>query len=172
MGNPNLGRQFDPYQEYGIDRSMPLNAPIVRGMGVVLPPDVHSMVHNPAIPSADRARALVNYVKSTPHGIGEHWSTSAHVASEFADFKTMMKGTMDHHATSVIFHANPPDPANVDTHTAYQGGSAHGLAFSYDDAHGEQEVPLKSGNAAEINRVSWRTISPREERGPSNEYQF
>lgn len=155
-----------------------------RGLGVTLPDDLHRMVHDPSIPTEQRAQALLKHL-STPEartnpwggrdwreGLGTSWSGNENVAEDFA--RSMASQHTDHNdedhvwgtdedgdpvskpGTAVMLHAQRPELDEIDDNP---NGDGSGQRYTY-HGHGEQEVPVHQGTGMNIKGISWRPILP------------
>jgi 8-oxo-dGTP pyrophosphatase MutT (NUDIX family) len=150
-----------------------------RGVGVMLHPHDHAIVHDKSRPVEERAHHLLSVMQRHPSesGIGTHWTTEHRVADDFADSsqtrqlssrsKTEHMQRGDHRwgtdsdgdpkgqpATSVMFHSHPPERHEIDDHPDEM---AHGSSsiYGYHD-HGEREVPIRPGGNVALKGISWK----------------
>lgn len=123
--------------------------PIHRGIGVELPDKLHKYVHDRRRRPADRAQALLDHVRRHPNGIGVHWTTTQNVAEDFGENSARGYAAGRKPGTSVVFHAAEPSREDID-HNIYSDPTVYG----YHD-HGEREVPLVSGENADLTGISW-----------------
>jgi hypothetical protein len=136
------------------DRVYPHLNGVHRGMNVALPDDVHSHVHDPAKPTAERAHALVKEVTGGDRGLGMHWSGSPEQANHYAHIShpTPTSSDSGRTGTHVILHAKTPDRASIET----DDDTLRDREVIGYDHHEDAEVPVSEGEPVHIAGVSWK----------------
>lgn len=139
----------DEWDDEGVTENL---GDIHRGIGVDLPDDLHKFVHDRRRTPQSRARALLDHVRSHREGIGVHWTTEPGVAEDFAETSAKGYAADRKPGTAVVFHAGPPEREHIDSSiysdpTVYRHGD-----------HGEREVPLRSGEDADLKGISWAPV--------------
>lgn len=153
-----------------------------RGMSVVLPPEVHQVVHDPSQPAHVRANLLLSSLKKsraknegpegeegTTGGLGNYWAPSLHKAAEIAS-QNGFNAYRDHeHAhgcgdeydgsggcpvTQVVVHADTPHEKD---HWTEQGrpGEKYDPEVSW-------RLPVRPGTQMKVNGISWRQSQDHE----------
>lgn len=158
-----------------------------RGIGITLPDELHRMVHDPSIPTEQRAQALLRHI-GTPEarvspwghdsrgGLGTSWSGDDGVAEDFA--RRMADQHTDHndkHARESDDHTwgtdEDGDPVGkpgtavmlhaqrpeLDEIDDNPNGDGSGMRYTY-HGHGEQEIPVHQNTSMHIKGISWRPI--------------
>ncbi|MFD8648643.1 hypothetical protein [Streptomyces mirabilis] len=136
------------------DRVYPHLNGVHRGMNVALPPDVHSQVHDPSTPAADRAHALLKEVAGGREGLGMHWSGNPEQASHYAHVShpEATSAGSGHAGTHLILHARTPDRDSIETDDSTLR-DRNVIGF---DSHEDQEVPIAGREPVHIAGVSWK----------------
>lgn len=137
------------------DRVYPHLNGVHRGMNVSLPHDVHATVHDPSLPVADRAHALMSEMKGSQQGgLGMHWSGSPSQADHYAHVSHPSPTSSDsgHAGTHVILHAATPERDSIETDDSTLRDRQ---VIGYDQ-HEDQEVPVREGEPVHITGVSWK----------------
>lgn len=161
---------------------------IHRGVGVLLHPSIHRIVHDESRPVHERAHLLLREIaKGDPEtrgrmrdkSIGTHWTTEKGVAEDFAERHNSGEVASGKNQTKMIHQKNhmwgtdeegTPEgqPATaVVIHAKPDVSSVdhnpdpmvHGSGDIYDhDAHGEREVPYHPGASVEVKGISWKPV--------------
>ncbi|PPS89449.1 hypothetical protein [Streptomyces sp. MH60] len=136
------------------DRVHPHLNGVHRGMNIALPDDVHSHVHDPTKPTAERAHALVKEVTGSDKGLGMHWSGNPEQANHYAHVShpTPTSSGSGRAGTHVILHAKTPDRASIET----DDDTLRDRQVIGYDHHEDQEVPISEGEPVHIAGVSWK----------------
>jgi hypothetical protein len=124
-------------------------AVIHRGIGVALPPEVHSVVHDESRPLAERARALAHHVTSGG-GLGNFWSSDPDVSKTYAESSAKRYSSRGEQ-TPVMLHAHTPETEHIETDPETL---QHWGVYSYHLA-GNREVPLTHGAPVHLKGISW-----------------
>jgi hypothetical protein len=124
-------------------------AVIHRGIGVALPPEVHSVVHDESRPLAERARALAHHVTSGS-GLGNFWSSDPDVSKTYAE-SSAKRYSSQGEQTPVMLHARTPETEHIETDPETL---QHWGVYSYHLA-GNREVPLTHGAPVHLKGISW-----------------
>jgi 8-oxo-dGTP pyrophosphatase MutT (NUDIX family) len=152
-----------------------------RGVGVMLKPHDHAIVHDQNRPLHERAEHLMRAIGEGSHtgGVGSHWTTERGVAEDFAETgptkhladaakaRAMESGDRrwgrdpdgdpkGQPATAVVFHAHTPDRHAIDENPDEM---AHGSSsiYGYHD-HGEREVPIHPGASLALKGLSFKPV--------------
>lgn len=147
-----------------------------RGISVVLPPEIHRIVHDPQQPGPARAHLLLSELKKqraknegpegeegTTGGLGNYWAPSLHKAAEIASqngYTAYHEHEHEHGCgdeetgaggcptTQVIMHADTP-PEEHHWHENMRPGEKYDPGVSW-------RLPVRPGTKMKVRGVSWR----------------
>jgi hypothetical protein len=179
--------------EYGCHEHTPEDEPsefhdmggtgeIYRGIGVMLPDEVHRAVHDEARPAHERARALLDHLTQPENRyggqLGRHWSTEPGVAEDFAETAAKWARDEDDRArpdsdrtwgshveddddeSYTVRHAKPGTAVVFHAHEPdladidNDPSDSEGMVYGHSE-HGEREVPLRHHADVRLRGVSW-----------------
>lgn len=147
-----------------------------RGMSVVLSPEVHKFVHDPAQPPAAKAHLLLSEVRKqnaknqgpegeegSTGGLGNYWTPSKDKAAEYANqtgWETYKDHEREHNCgdpdygdggcptTHVVLHADTP-PEKHHWNETFRPGEQYDPQISW-------RLPVRPGAPLNVRGVSWR----------------
>lgn len=155
-----------------------------RGVGVMLPPELHRAVHDRSRPLAERAHALLNHVAQgdpanhySDYGLGKHWTDSESTAHDFAknnaDYLAGQDKKKRRESGDFTWGHEPDDPeiphGQPATHVILHAhperdaidedvdpnGDGTGMIYDHDE-HGESEIPLHRGAGVPIKGITFK----------------
>jgi len=151
------------------------DAGVYRGMSIVLPPEIHAMVHDPQQPAAARAHLLLSEIRKQKEehqgeeatgqtgGLGSFWTPSRAKAEEYATqsgFQTYREHENEHRCgdedygeggcptTRVIVHAQTP-PEKHHWTEVFRPGEKYDPEISW-------RLPVRPGTPMRVRGISWR----------------
>lgn len=198
VGAPESGQHTAGYDEYGEwdgqddddeveaksvdwDERHPHIHEMHRGIGVMLPDELHHYVHDRSKPLADRAHALLNHVGNGNHiteGLGLHWTDNENVGHDFAQQDAKRKAGDDKRqriehkdfswghepddeeiphgkpATHIVLHSDQPPRESIN-HDFDPNGYGSGAIYDHDE-HGESEIPINHGGEIPIKGITFK----------------
>ena len=148
---------------------------VYRGLSLVLPPDIHKMVHDPAQPAAARAHMLLSEIRKQKEGhqgeeatgetggIGSFWTPHRRKAEEYATqsgFGAYKEHELEHNCgdefyghggcptTRVVVHAQTP-PVEHHWTEIFRPGERYDPEISW-------RLPVRPGTPMSVKAISWR----------------